>query len=285
MTSQFRMEPSHPAGDNSATKTRSVSNIRLRLMTGLVLVPLMLFSTLAGGWWWTLIACGIAVLCLLEFYTLVDARCAWVAVPVTVGLLIGVTLQLPLALLALWVLGGVAAALLTADAQRTRRAVALLGGLGYITLPMALMIVLRAQPEGFLWVVLVAGIAAGTDTLAFVGGGLFGRTPLAPALSPKKTVEGAVIGVVGGVIIAGLFILVRGQLDGFTLLIALFGPLMAVIGDLLESALKRFFRVKDAHLGGVALMPGHGGVLDRADSLLLVAPFTFVVLLIGGKLM
>jgi phosphatidate cytidylyltransferase len=57
-------------------------------------------------------------------------------------------------------------------------------------------------------------------------------------------------------------------------------PLLAIMGDLVESALKRFFRVKDSHLSGIDIFPGHGGVLDRIDALILVATFTYLYIVV-----
>lgn len=231
-----------------------LSNALLRAVTGMVLIPLVLLGSFLGGWLWSLIVALMGLLCLIEFYglaltSLTQRRrdSAWS--------------------LNRTVLFGVGAVLL---------------GVAYIIIPMLLLVVLRAQPGGFLWIVTVFGITAGTDTLAYVGGGLFGRRPLAAALSPNKTVEGAMFGILGGAVIVLLFVSARSQLNTATLLIAVFGPVVAILGDLLESALKRAYHIKDSHLGGLTHVPGHGGVLDRGDSLLLVTPFVFMVLVLAG---
>lgn len=271
----------------------ALPNIIVRMLTGLVLIPLVLAGAFLGGWLWMLLTVSIAILCLLEFYALVDRTDAalhiMIGVPTTILILLCVTLQLDDVLTGVMIGAGVVTALVWRIRSRGRslmvNVIKTWAGLGYITLPMALLILLRDQPDGFLWVMIVFGVTAGTDTLAYVGGGLFGRTPLAPVLSPKKTVEGAVFGLLGACIIVCLFANVRGQLNLAVLAIAIFGPMVAVIGDLLESALKRRFRVKDSHITGLNIVPGHGGVLDRADSLLLVTPFVFSVLWFANLIM
>jgi phosphatidate cytidylyltransferase len=125
------------------------------------------------------------------------------------------------------------------------------------------------------WLMLYAAMCVwATDTSAYFVGRAVGRTPLAPKLSPGKTVEGAVGGLVGAMVVGAGF--------GFwihlpwyhSLAIGLVAGIAGQIGDLFESALKREIGVKDfGHI-----MPGHGGVLDRVDSLLFVIPLAYLYL-------
>ena len=130
-------------------------------------------------------------------------------------------------------------------------------------------------------VILCAGIAWGGDIMAYFSGYLFGKHKMAPKLSPKKTIEGAIGGVLGSVVIAlGMTYAyskmpfsantVVGNISENYILLILFaalGSFVGVIGDLFASAVKRQQGIKD--YGNI--MPGHGGVLDRFDSFLLVA--------------
>ncbi len=104
-----------------------------------------------------------------------------------------------------------------------------------------------------------------TDTFAYIGGRMFGSRPLAPMISPNKTIEGLVIGVVGGTAgfwLAGLY---QDWLSGFdALLMGACIAVLAPLGDLFESAIKRDLDVKDS---GVVFGP-HGGLLDRLDAVL-----------------
>jgi phosphatidate cytidylyltransferase len=124
------------------------------------------------------------------------------------------------------------------------------------------------------WVMWLLVLSWVCDSSAFFVGRAFGRTPLAPHVSPKKSVEGAVAGLIAPSIV-GLLVGLALHLDplrmaGYGLVIAL----ATVVGDLIESLIKRQTGVKDS---GV-LIPGHGGLLDRMDSLLLCAPVAVLYL-------
>jgi phosphatidate cytidylyltransferase len=147
-----------------------------------------------------------------------------------------------------------------------------LGGL-YVGGLLSFLIRLREfHPEGWMLVILVFLLTWANDTGAFFIGSKFGKHRLSPKLSPKKSIEGFVGGLVFTVVTALVFgYLVYGS--GY-LMWVLLGCLVAVIGtmgDLLESAFKRLAQAKDSG----NLIPGHGGLLDRLDSLLLVAPTVY----------
>ena len=154
-----------------------------------------------------------------------------------------------------------------------------LAGLLYITLPIFLIIWMRVNnfnnlPDNYLKVIpcgIVFSICI-NDTMAYIVGSLIGKTPLSP-ISPKKTREGTI----GGGILCVIVISVAGYLTPFYsvsvwIVISLFCAVFGTLGDLLESKLKRLAAVKDSG----TLMPGHGGFLDRFDSMLVSIPFVFV---------
>jgi phosphatidate cytidylyltransferase len=154
-------------------------------------------------------------------------------------------------------------------------AVTLLGAvyLGALGGTIAALRVVEPVADGAWRIVLLLAIVMVSDTLAFFAGRAFGRRRLAPALSPGKTVEGALGGLVGGVAGAfgiralGLPLLPPWHALGLGLLVAAFG----IVGDLDESLLKRWAGVKDSG----TLFPGHGGMLDRLDALLFGAPVLY----------
>ena len=153
-------------------------------------------------------------------------------------------------------------------------AVALLGGVG------SFLIRLRLLPDGSWWVALLFGFNWLYDAGAYFTGKRFGRHKLAPTISPKKTVEGFVGGLVVNVIAAGavhatLLPATMGfDLPAFLLLAGVLGVL-AQVGDLTESILKRWSGSR--HSAGV--IPGHGGILDKIDSAFFTAPLLYVVAL------
>ncbi|WP_236685663.1 phosphatidate cytidylyltransferase [Geobacter pickeringii] len=143
-------------------------------------------------------------------------------------------------------------------------------GLLYVPLLLTHLLWLRALPHGIDWIFLLLVVVMSGDTAAYYVGSSLGKHKLYPVVSPNKSVEGAIGGLCGS--IAGAFIVKATffpELSSGDCLAAalLMGPL-GQVGDLFESLLKRSFGVKDS---GV-IIPGHGGVLDRLDSILFAAP-------------
>lgn len=113
-----------------------------------------------------------------------------------------------------------------------------------------------------------------TDTFAFIGGKWFGKTPVSPMISPKKTVEGSITGLLGGTCFGLLYLLSLKTQSTLTsmILTCLAASFFTQMGDLFESMVKRFSGVKDSG----KILPGHGGILDRIDGLLFAAPIIYV---------
>ncbi len=142
------------------------------------------------------------------------------------------------------------------------------------------LIVIRAQPDGAHWLVWLFLLVWGADIGGYFAGRRFGRRKLAPAVSPGKTWAGAVGGLLlaGAVTLLPLSVLGRPVLTWAPVVAAL--VVLSIFGDLFESALKRQRGVKDSG----ALLPGHGGVLDRVDALLAALP-AFALLASRGALL
>ncbi|MFZ5774497.1 MAG: phosphatidate cytidylyltransferase [Thermodesulfobacteriota bacterium] len=149
-------------------------------------------------------------------------------------------------------------------------------GLLYIAASSAYLLLLATLPQGRHWLLLLTTITAASDTAAYYTGTLLGRHKLHPAISPGKTWEGFAGGLTGGLlaalVVASFFLPETGP-AGIGLLAILIGCVGA-LGDLVESVVKRAFGIKDSG----CILPGHGGLLDRIDSLLLAAPVLYYLL-------
>ncbi len=150
-------------------------------------------------------------------------------------------------------------------------------GVVYIPVPLSLLIFIRALDGGVFWVIWLLLVIFAGDTGAFYSGRKYGKHPLAPTISPKKTIEGAVGGTLFSMVIGFVFCLIFFQDLALALMMLPCALIMAVagqIGDLFESAMKRASRIKDSG----RILPGHGGMLDRIDGVLLAIPVLYIFL-------
>jgi len=156
--------------------------------------------------------------------------------------------------------------------KKNKKSMYLLTGVGYISLSLGLLVQLRFM-DMLLPLSLVVLIWT-NDTLAYLVGSFIGKTKMAPSISPRKTIEGTLGGIFFCMLFAGLW----GYFSQtFSILLwitfGLIASAIGTLGDLVESKLKRLADIKDSGM----IMPGHGGALDRFDSLLLAAPFAYLV--------
>ena len=263
-----------------------------RILTAAVLIPLVVALVLwAPGWLFALAVLPFVWLALWEYLELAGRTgpvpTRWTLYLLSLGLLLAAWLT-PGQLLA--VLVGAVLVVLGVELFRGPALVELLPtasaglfGLFYTTVPFALMIELRDSGQSrriILYALLLIWIG---DTAAYFAGRAVGRHKLAPTISPGKTVEGSVASLVATLGIG--FWLFRLWFPSFAVAHAILLPLsvnlLAQVGDLAESALKRGAGVKDSS----TVLPGHGGMLDRIDSLLFALPGVWYYwnwLLLGG---
>ena len=152
----------------------------------------------------------------------------------------------------------------------------MLGAVAYLAIPGATFILVRGAHQGTDWVLLAVLAIMSADAAAYAGGRLLGRHKLAPSVSPNKTIEGAIAGWLGGFgATIALDQILNLDVEIWPLvLLALVLPIVSQLGDLVESLFKRAMDVKDSS----NLIPGHGGVLDRLDSLLFGLPVVYFFL-------
>ncbi len=276
-----------------------------RILTALVLI-LIVFALVFFGklWMITLAAALVAVLAAFEYLKLAavgaEAHNASLRIPVwwmVLGTVLAFVVTLPnfpvedqlpvlsALTLALFAWNGFRSPLIQVLPDTAQG----LFGLIYIAYPLTLIPLLWKQEDGpALLVFLMVCVWAG-DIAALYIGRAFGKYKLAPHLSPGKTVEGAIASIAGSVLAALAVVVISDTLTARgnlilhiaqplwqSLLLAVLLNIAAQIGDLLESAIKRGAGVKDSG----TMLPGHGGILDRIDALLLAAPVLWYILLI-----
>ena len=156
-------------------------------------------------------------------------------------------------------------------------AVSMLGTV-YVTVSLMHIYLLRTLPNGKIYLWLPFIIAWLTDTFAYFTGVFFGKHKLIPSVSPKKTVEGSLGGIAGAIVTVIVYQLVCSRIAGFEPDYVM-GVVMAVVcsvasqfGDLAASCIKREHGIKDFG----SIMPGHGGVMDRFDSVIYISPLVFM---------
>lgn len=258
--------------------------IKERILSVVVALPLLiLFIVYSGPALFGGVICVLSGVALYEFYVMglpgsrrTEAGLGVSAGVILAGMLVfrpeasfqlGVPVLVFLALLVVYLFRHHDISLTARDAAVT------ILGLAYVPLLLAHAGLLRSLPEGRLWVLLVLFLVMASDSAAYFVGRSLGRHKLYEAISPKKTIEGSLGGLLGGVLgvllFKSLFFPALRPLDVLVLGVCVGG--FSQIGDLFESMLKRSFGVKDSG----DLIPGHGGILDRLDSLLFAFPVAY----------
>jgi len=254
--------------------------MRQRIATGLAAGLLFAAAAVLGGWVYNALLMLMAVIGFYEYVQLNGMKLGHPLVPVGYAGLAAIVFPWEQTGLsgfpvheAVWPLAAalLAVTVLTRNKATLDGASLLLMGVVYIGAGFSAMIDVRdAEPNGLFWTALAFGCIWASDTGAYFTGRWFGRTKLWPAISPNKTVEGAVGGVLAALAVAVVFALAAPDWlsVGRAVAIGLAASVAGQMGDLIQSAYKRLRGVKDTG----KLLPGHGGVLDRCDSWLIVFP-------------
>ncbi len=250
-----------------------------RLLSAAVGIPILTGAVWLGGAWLAALVAVAAATAYVELHRLLAAKDT--SPSLVLGLLFTLALALngqfegryALAVLAVGLLSSLAwqAACGVRTGGVTAWAASMAGPL-YIGVPLGFALLLRAQDGGRDWLLLVLLVTFAADTAAYLVGRPLGKHRMAPTISPKKTWEGAAGGLVGavGVSVLASAVLATSLAWWQALALGLVLGIVAQAGDLAESALKRALNAGDAS----RLIPGHGGVLDRLDSIV----FTLVVM-------
>ncbi|MCO4316506.1 phosphatidate cytidylyltransferase [Phyllobacterium sp. 21LDTY02-6] len=253
-----------------------MSNLQKRILSAIVLIIIAIVATWLGGFFFGLLACAIGLGAHYEWQGISRGRSS----PLTRGLawtfllatfLVLLFTQNVVVMLALIFAG----ALLTAFAGGRSEGFWPAAGLVYAGFPTVALAMLRGDSgDGFAAILFLFAVVWATDIFAYFNGRALGGPKLAPRFSPNKTWSGAIGGAAAGVaagVLCASFITPSGGLP--IPLVALVLSIFAQLGDLGESWMKRKFGVKDSG----ALIPGHGGVMDRVDGLVAAAALLYVI--------
>lgn len=252
-----------------------------RITTALIAVPILLLVIWVGDPLFTVMIVAVTLLGLREFYDVVSRRWgrpfvflgALGALSFIINAFAGGSANMPL--VALGVLAISVVWLLTQGRGRGSLIswAWTLAGVFFLGWTLGYFVLLRNVSSGREWVIVVLFTIFAADTAAFFVGKAIGKTPLAPSISPQKTWEGAVGGLLGAMIMSPLIISLLNMPASVAqgiFLGALVG-IFSLVGDLMESKLKRLAEVKEAS----NIIPGHGGILDRLDSVVLTVVMSY----------
>lgn len=254
---------------------------KTRVLTAIVGVPALLFFVYLGGYFFGALVILLALTGLREYFTLLK-KSGWepvkspgyIFLPLVFFAVFTYKYSLAISLwLLLFLLFTLLPVFFPSRISYWESAVSF-WGIVYLGALSSFLIAIRLMPEGLYLTVILLALVWTTDIMAYLVGSSVGKRPLAKKISPKKTVEGTIGGIIGssvsGMVLAGVMPVTMLTIASGGLLGAVIGG-AGTLGDLTQSALKRSADVKDS---GV-FFPGHGGVLDRFDSLLFAAPFFY----------
>ena len=261
-----------------------------RWITGLAALPFLIYLVYLGGAPFILLV-GIACVCSFWEYNRIvfnaDRRMMYNAVTfwcflISLGILVGAHVAGPESVLALVACSLIVAGVISVFIYKTNPAVVeviqkQVMGIVYIPLSLSFLVAIRHEPDGMIWIFLLLAIIFAGDVSAFYVGSYLGRHKLSPAISPGKTIEGA-IGGLGANLLAGVigkYLFLPTIAWGPALIFFLTAGIAGQAGDLFESEMKRSSKIKDS--GG--LLPGHGGFLDRIDALLFASPVAYLFIM------
>lgn len=264
----------------SAKPKPTWKNLGVRIVSALILIAICLAPFYFGGPLWAVLIVLLGARLIWEWVHISDPTPSKLSYIIPI---LGVVICVTYIYLGAPVSAFIAALFITVFAmiERAPRSGGLWSGLGflYICVPAMLIVSLRGNEigfsaPGFLILIFLIAIVAAADTGAYFGGSYFKGPKIAPKLSPKKTWSGFVSGFIAGSVMGAVCAFFSGFPPFTGALLAMPVVILSVLGDFLESGLKRRLEVKDTG----DLLPGHGGLLDRLDSLLMVVVGVSIVL-------
>lgn len=255
-----------------------------RTISGAVLLAVTLFMVICGGPWLALFVAAVSVIGMFELYRVFGME---KTLPAYIGYAAALGVDaviwfgredLILAVLTAAFLLMMAVYVFSYPKLHAPQITPAFFGLIYVAVMLSFIYRTRVSADGAYTVWLIYISAWGSDTCAYLVGRAIGKHKMTPVLSPKKSVEGAVGGIAGAALIGAVYAMIfKEQLTAFSdpvvacAVIGACGSLISMVGDLAASAVKRDFGIKDYG----KLIPGHGGIMDRFDSIIFTAPVIF----------
>ena len=262
-----------------------------RLISGVIVLAIAVAAILLGGYVLFFFTAAISLIGLFEYYraigieknpTAIAGYCGWAVLYLLLFLGINGAPMMGMAAGTIFIMS---VYVFTFPRFKSTEIFSAIAGLAYVALLMSFLYQVRILGDGLYITPLVFLSAWGNDTCAYCVGVKFGKHKMFPILSPKKSVEGFVGGIAGAAILGLIYGVIFGKNlptlampAAGCILICAAGALIAVVGDLAASAIKRDTEIKDYG----KLIPGHGGILDRFDSILFTAPAVFILAVLLG---
>lgn len=266
---------------------------KTRLLSGIVLVIVLVATVGTGGNLLFAFLGAISLVGMTELYKIVGVHnkalgvVGYLAALAYYGLLWGKAMEYVTMLSIVFLILLMAVYVFSFPAFRADQVMTVFFGFFYVAVMLSYVYQTRILPDGGVVVWLIFLSSWGCDTCAYCVGVLIGKHKMAPKLSPKKSVEGGIGGIVGAGLLGALFALAMNQWGGasaapfYYAVICAAGGAISQVGDLAASAIKRNHEIKDYG----KLIPGHGGILDRFDSVIFTAPVIFyMAALLAGSL-
>ena len=263
--------------------------MKTRVLSGIVLAIIMISSSFCGGWYLYLLCAGVSLIGMYELYRVIDIQKSALA---CMGYLSAIFYYIcvltgyekyDIFVFVIALMAIMSVYVFTFPKYKIEEVTLRFLGLFYVAVMLSYIYKVRILEDGIyiVWLIFIA--SWGNDTFAYFTGVLLGKHKMAPVLSPKKSIEGAIGGIAGATILGIIFgYIVNGYMSEtvshpvFIFAAASFvGAILAIIGDLTASAIKRNHNVKDYG----KLIPGHGGILDRYDSVIFTAPIIYYLAL------
>lgn len=258
-----------------------------RLISGIVLVALALLTICTGNWVLFFTVLALSVIGANELYKVMEVRpkdsgissleiAGYVGICLYYASLVVAEGKFTLGALMVSIILIMFVYVFSYPKYHANQIMAAFFGIAYVAVMLSCVYQTRMLEGGAYHVWLIFLCSWGCDTCAYCAGKLLGKHKMAPVLSPKKSVEGAVGGVIGAIALGAIYgAATHGPLVAYMIICGV-GALISMVGDLAASAIKRNMGIKDYG----KLIPGHGGILDRFDSVIFTAPVIFYLALI-----